>query len=147
MLFIFIVVIQYTTQISLSQQNNNLTVIIIIDYSGNNSSECCTGNCTCSNLSLALQHINSNTEIRINSTIPLYTLVELDKIISNVNIAGINHPTIQCDNQSGLHGKNIHSMIIQDIIWEKCEVKISFSKHAQIINCFFEHSMSEFALK
>ena len=145
--FILIAVIQYTTQVLLSQQNNDNPVIIIVDHTGNN--ECCYGNCTtqaCSNLSLALQLIKSNTEIHINSSIPLYTLVELDRIVSEVNITGINLPTIQCNNQSGLHGKNINSIVIQDIKWEKCEVKISFSSNTQIINCLFQHSVGEFAL-
>ena len=146
-IFVFIVVTQYTTQILLSQQSNNITVITI-DRTGNSSSECCTGreNCACSNLSFALQHINSNTEIQVNSNISLYTTAELDKVIYNVHITGINHPTIQCSNQSGIHGKFICSMVIQDIKWEKCGLILTSSKSTEIVNCHFQHSEGEFAL-
>ena len=50
--------------------------IIIINRAGVSSIECCVyGKCRCSNLSLALEHIQSNTDIRIMSTISLQDVV------------------------------------------------------------------------
>ena len=54
--------------------------IIAIDDAGVSSIECCVyGKCHCSNLSLALEHIQSNTDIRIISTVSLQGAPELER--------------------------------------------------------------------
>ena len=55
--------------VSCSHDNDR---IIAVDKAGVSSIECCVyGKCHCSNLSLALEHIQSNTDIRIISTTSL----------------------------------------------------------------------------
>ena len=55
--------------------------IIAINDAGISSIECCVyGKCHCSNLSLALEHIQSNTDIRIMSTISLLDTPQLGGI-------------------------------------------------------------------
>ena len=66
--------------------------IVTIDKAGGSSMECCIyGKCHCSNLSLALKHIQSNTDIRIMSNISLQGAVndsnvtmEMFKNLTNV---------------------------------------------------------------
>ena len=55
--------------------------IITIDEAGVSSIECCVyGKCYCSNLSLALEHIQNNTDIRIMSNISLHGAPQLEGI-------------------------------------------------------------------
>ena len=58
--------------------------IITIDKAGVSSIECCVyGKCHCSNLSLALEHIQSNTDIRIMSTTSLLGTPQLEGVNDN----------------------------------------------------------------
>ena len=60
--------------------------VITIDETGVSAIECCVdGKCYCSNLSLALEHIQSNTGIRIMSSISLHDVPQLE---------GINHSNV-----------------------------------------------------
>ena len=131
-------------------QDNN---IIIIDQEGSATLDCCTtvgsNICNCSDLSLALKNMEDNTVIQINSNISLLTVVQFDKaIISNVSITGSDHvnPIIECNNTGGFHGENGNNIIIKDIIWDKCELKVKEFTNAKIINCQFQHTIREFAL-
>ncbi|XP_065901387.1 uncharacterized protein [Dysidea avara] len=120
--------------------------VITIDQSGSNILECCVdGNCSCSNLSLALTHIQDNTEIRITSDIPLHHDVEFGNI-SSVIIIGYNNPTIMCDHQVGLVGNYIKQITIQNITWDKCNGIIMYGfTDTYITDCGFQCS-TNFAL-
>ena len=54
-------------------------------------------------------HLNlqDDTEIRIQSDITLHNIVVF-RNVSNVKLAGDNNPTVRCDHQGGLVGKNIN---------------------------------------
>ena len=95
-------------------------MIIIIDQDGTSDLQCCMyGKCLCSNISLALEHLQDNTEIRIQSDISLHNIVVFGNI-SNVKLAGDSNPTVRCDHQGGLVGKNINYIVIQGITWDSC---------------------------
>ena len=94
--------------------------VIIIDQDGTSDLECCVyGNCLCSNISLALERLQDDTEIRIQSDISLHNIVVF-RNVSNVKLAGDNNPTVRCDHQGGLVGKNINYIVIQGITWDSC---------------------------
>ena len=126
---------QCLTSKFISQENDR---VIIIDQDGTSDLECCMyGNCHCSNLSLALEHIQDSTEIRIQSGIALYDAVVFGNV-SNVKITGDSNPTVRCDHQGGLVGKNINYIVIQGITWDSCNgiTMLSFT-HIHIIECNF----------
>ena len=95
--------------------------VIIIDQDGASDLECCMyGNCHCSNLSLSLEHIQDNTEIRIQSVVSLHNVVVFENV-SNGKITGNSNVTVRCaDHQGGLVGKNINYIVIQGITWDSC---------------------------
>ena len=100
-----------------SQEGNRA---IIIDQDGTSGLECCMyRKCHCSNLSLALEHIQDDTEIRIQSGISLHNTVVFGNV-SNVTITGDSNPTVRCDHRGGLVGKNINYIVIQGITWDSC---------------------------
>ena len=104
----------------LSQELEDDGRVIIIDQDGTSDLECCMyGNCLCSNLSLALEHSQDDTEIRMQSDILLHNIVVFGNV-SNVKLAGDNNPTVRCDHQGGLVGKNINYIVIQGITWNSC---------------------------
>jgi len=148
-IFIFILFIQCSVQVSIIQLKMYSPTVIIIDHAGHSTSECCTGldkKCNCSDLSLALQHMQSNTEIQIKSDISLYSVIKFNKTISNVNITGFNNAIIHCDGKGGLLGKNVYNFVIQGITLAKCKgITIINFTNIKIINCVFKHSV-EFAL-
>ena len=112
--------------------------MIIIDQDGTSDLECCMyRNCHCSNLSLAFEHIQDNTEIRIQSGIPLHDAVVFGNVF-NVKITGDSNPTVRCDHQGGLVGKNINYIVIQGITWDSCNgiTMLNFIV-AHIIECNF----------
>ena len=86
--------------------------IVTIDKAGVSSIECCVyGKCYCSNLSLALEHIQSNTDIRIMSNISLQGAPQLE---------GINHSNVTMEIFKNLTDVNdifpfvwLHEFIIQ----------------------------------
>ena len=111
---------------------------IIFDKDGTSDSECCLyGKCHCSNFSLALEHIQDDTRIRIQSNISLHNTVVFGNV-SNVTITGDSNPTVRCDHRGGLVGKNINYIVIQGIIWDSCNgiTMLSFID-AHIIKCNF----------
>jgi len=137
------VVIIFTWIITLthcSLQKNNK--VIIIDHIGLGSTECCIyGKCHCSNFSLALEYVQDNTKIRITSNVPLHNIISFGNI-SNVNITGDSNPTVRCDHQGGLVGKNIDYIVIQGIIWDSCDgIEIDGFYYAYIVSCIFQYSL------
>ena len=109
--------------------------VIIIDQDGTSDLECCMyGNCYCSNLSLALEHIQDNTEIRIQSAVSLHNVVVFENV-SNIKITSDSNATgtVRCDNQGGLVGKNINYIAIQGITWDSCS-GISFKDVVHTVN-------------
>ena len=86
--------------------------IITIDTTGVSSIECCVyGKCYCPNLSLALEHIQSDTDIRIMSNISLHGAPQLE---------GINHSNITMEIFKNLTDVNdifpfvwLHEFILQ----------------------------------
>ena len=131
----------YPTRVLTTQENER---IIIIDQEGSSSLECCTGyqGCYCSNLSLALENIKNDTEIKLMSDISLEYVTQFGDI-SNVTITGQDH-TVQCNHQGGLVGKDIINIVMQGVIWDKCDglTLYNFSS-AYIINSLFQHSSKE----
>ena len=94
--------------------------VIIIDQDGTNDLECCMyGKCLCSNIYHALEHLQDDTEIRIQSDISLHDIVVFGNV-SNVKLAGDSNPTVRCDHQGGLVDKNINYIVIQGITWDSC---------------------------
>ena len=121
--------------------------MIIIDQDGRNDLECCMyGNCYCSNLSLAIEHIQDNTEIRIQSAVSLHNAVVFENV-SNIKIRGNSNATVRCDHQGGLVGKNINYIAIQGITWDSCNgiTMLNFT-HIYIMECKFLNFVN-FALK
>jgi len=121
--------------------NNKRT--IIINQFGRDSDKCCVQGreCHCSNLTLALEHIQDNTEIRITSYISLKNTVLFGNV-SNISITGDNKATVICDHQgAGLMGKNIGYIIIQGITWDSCHTELHNSSGVCITNCNFEYSI------
>ena len=120
--------------------------VIIIDQDGTSDLECCIhGKCLCSNISLALEHLQDDSEIRIQSDISLHNIVVFGNV-SNVKLAGDNNPTVRCDHQGGLVGKNINYIVIQGITWDSCNgiTMLSFTD-VHIVKCAFLNSI-HFAL-
>ena len=120
---------------------------IIIDQDGTSDLECCMyGECHCSNLSLAFEHVQDNTEITIPSGISLHHTVLFGNV-TNVKITGDSNPIVRCDHQGGLVGKNIEYIVIQGITWDSCNgiTMLSFTD-IHIIKCNFLDPI-HFALK
>ena len=120
--------------------------VITIDQNGSDTPQCCVGGkCPCSNLSQALTQIQDNTEIIITSDISLHDAVEFGNV-SSIMITGHNNPTIMCDHQGGIVGKDIKQITIQNITWDKCNgiIMCGFTD-TYITNCTFQHS-NNFAL-
>ena len=118
-----------------SQEDNGA---IIIDQDGTSDLKCCMyRNCHCSNLSLALEHIQDDTEIRIQSDISLHNTVVLGNV-TNVTITGDSNPTVRCDHRGGLVGKNINYIVIQGITWDSCNgITMLSLTDVHIIECNF----------
>jgi len=116
--------------------------VIIIDEFGFSSLECCTINqrCRCSNLSLALENVKNDTEIKLMSHISLKSITVFGNI-SNITITGNDH-TVQCKLQyvpEVLLGENIGNIVIQGVKWEKCNgIRFLNYTNASITNCIFE---------
>ena len=127
---------QCLTSKFISQEDDR---VIIIDQDGTSDLECCMyGNCHCSNLSLALEHIQDNTEIRIQSVVSLQNVVVFENV-SNVKITGNSNVTVRCaDHQGGLVGKIINYIVIQGITWDTCNgiTMLTFT-HIYIMECKF----------
>ena len=120
--------------------------VIIIDQDGISDLECCIhGKCLCSNISLALEHLQDDSEIRIQSDISLHNIVVFGNV-SNVKLAGDSNPTVRCDHQGGLVGKDINYIVIQGITWDSCNgiTMLSFTD-VHIVKCAFLNSI-HFAL-
>ena len=66
--------------------------------------------------------------------------------VSNVKLAGESNPTVRCDDQGGLVGKNINYIAIQGITWDSCNgiTMLSFTD-VHIVECAFLNSI-HFAL-
>ena len=126
---------QCLTSKFIGQKNHR---VIIIDQDGRSDLECCMyGNCYCSNLSLALEHIQDNTEIRIQSAVSLHNAVVFENV-SNIKITGSSNAIVRCDHQGSLVGKNINYIAIQGITWDTCNgiTMLSFT-HIYIMECKF----------
>ena len=58
--------------------------VIIIDQDGTSDLECCMyGKCHCSNLSFELEHIQEDSEIRIQSRISLHNTAIFENVSNN----------------------------------------------------------------
>ena len=127
---------QCLTSKFISPQKN--VKVIIIDQDGTSDLQCCMyGKCHCSNLSLALEHIQDNTEIRIQSDIYLHNAVVFGNV-TNVKITGDSNPTVRCGHQGGLVGENINYIVIQGITWDSCSgITILSFTDVHIIECNF----------
>ena len=116
--------------------------VIVIDQDGTSNLECCIyGKCLCSNISLALEHLQDDTEIRIQSDISLHNIVVFGNV-SNVKLVGDSNPTVRCDHQGGLVGNNINYIVIQGITWDSCNgiTMLSFTD-VHIVECAFLSSI------
>ena len=135
-----LVLTYHLTQTFVSQENET---IVIIDQRGLSSLTCCTGyqGCHCSNLSLALENIKNDTEIKLMSDISLEYVTQFGNI-SNVTLTGHNH-TVRCNYQGGLVGENIINIVVQGVTWDKCNGIVVYDfTNAYIINSVFQHSVN-----
>ena len=112
--------------------------MIIVDENGSSTLECCTGyqGCHCSNLSLALENIKNDTEIKLMSDISLEYVTQFGNI-SNVTITGHDH-TVQCNHQGGLVGENIINIVIQNVTLDECNGNLTSAK-LKVLNYVFQH--------
>ena len=119
--------------------------VIIVKETGNSSRNCCVyGECYCSNLALALEHVQSNTEIRIMSNVSLHGFPQFESPNdSNITIIGYNNPTVKCDHQGGFVGINVGCIIIQNIVWDSCdqEIEINGFINAHVTECSFQNTL------
>jgi len=137
--FIIWVFFLLSTQEALNQENK---IVIIIDQNGSNTLRCCASSqgCHCSNLSLALENIKNDTEIKLMSDISLEYVIKFGNI-SNVTITGQDH-TVQCNHQGGLVGENIIDIVIQGVTWDKCRgINFFDCTNASLMDCIFQNSM------
>ena len=134
-IFIWILTVGQCFTVTIVEQDDT---VIIIDQHGTSNSECCKhGNCSCSNLSLALEHLQDNTEIRLQSDISLHDIVVFGNV-SYVKLAGDSNPTVRCDHQGGLVGKSINYIVIQGITWDTCYGINALSfQQVYIVKCNF----------
>ena len=103
-----------------SQEQEDDNKVITIDQDGTSDLQCCMyGKCLCSNISHSLEHLQDDTEIRIQSDISLHNIAVFGNV-SNVKLAGDSNPTVRCDHQGGLVGKSIEYIVIQGITWDSC---------------------------
>jgi len=146
MIFVIIWMIVLThcsTQAFVSFENER---IVIIDQRGFSTIKCCASDqgCHCSNLSLALENVKNDTEIKLMSDISLEYVTHFGNI-SNVTITGHDH-TVLCNHQGGLVGNNIINIIIQGVIWDKCSGIVFHDFTCACINSsVFQHSTNNLA--
>ena len=125
--------------------NHSNKMVTTIDETGNSTLQCCAyGKCYCSNLSLALEHIQSNTEIRITSDILLHGVPQFECTNdADVTIIGYNNPVVKCNHQGGLVGRNVgHNIIvIRGVMWDGCDqgIEIDGFVSVHIIQCDFRN--------
>ena len=129
--------------------NHSNKMVTTIDEIGNNTLQCCAyGKCYCSNLSLALEHIQSNTEIRITSDISLHGVPEFTNDV-DITITGYNNPVVKCNHQGGLVGRNVGHIVIHGFMWDGCDqgIEIDGFVSVHIIQCDFRNIVpTNFAL-
>ena len=117
------------------------TVVITIHDTGNNTLQCCAyGKCYCSNLSLVLEHIVNNTEIKIMSSISLHGVPQFECTNdAKVTIIGYNNPVVKCNHQGGLVGRNVGHIVIHGVTWNGCDqgIEIDGFLNVNIIQCNF----------
>ncbi|XP_065910453.1 uncharacterized protein [Dysidea avara] len=132
-----ITLFQYSTQTPPIQKSYER--VITVDKIGSGKLECCVdGKCACSNLSLAIEQVQDNTEIRVISDIKLHHNVNCGNV-SNITIMGYNNPTIMCDYQGGLVGDHFDNIIIQNVIWDKCiTIYMKCLRNTFITDCTFQ---------
>ena len=120
--------------------------VLIVNNIGISSVQCCAyGKCYCSNLSLALEHIQSNTEIRIMSDISLHGVPQFECTNdAKVTIIGYNNPVVKCSHQGGLVGRNFGHIVIHAVTWDGCDqgIEIDGFVNVHIIQCDFLHILS-----
>ena len=120
--------------------------VLIVNNIGISSVQCCAyGKCYCSNLSLALEHIQSNTEIRITSSISLHGVPQFKCTNdAKVTIIGYNNPVVKCDHQGGLVGRNVGYIVIHGVTWGCCDhgIEIDSFVNVHVIECNFQHILS-----
>ena len=129
-----------------SCNHSDKTAVITIRDTGNNTLQCCAyGKCYCSNLSLALEHIQNNTEIRIMSSISLHGVPQFECTNdAKVAIIGYNNPVVKCNHQGGLVGRNVGHIVIHGITWDDCDqgIEIDGYVNVYITGCSFQHTLS-----
>ena len=121
--------------------------VITIDKFGIGSVECCAyGHCHCSKLALALEHIQSNTEIRIMSSISLLGVPQFECTnATNITILGYNNPTVKCDNHNGgFVARHVGHIVINGVTWDGCDegIEIDGFINIHISECNFRYILS-----
>ena len=146
MKWIIILVFSYILAQGISDQEN-IKRMILIDLNGSNTLSCCASfqGCPCSNLSLALENVKNDTEIKLISDISLEHVTRFESI-SNVTITGQDH-TVQCNYQGGLVGENIGYIAIQGVTWDHCRgVILQSFDNICLSDCTFQHSVASYAI-
>ena len=101
-------------------------VTITINNEGNNSNNCCRrGDCPCSNLTDALEHLDSNTIVNITSQqVTLDGHAVMDSrfpllFLRNVRVLG-NGATVMCNYKGSVGCLQCKNIIFEGITWDRC---------------------------
>ena len=120
----------------------------VIDISDEGSTECCiSGNCTCSSLETALQHVSNNTLINITSPKAALSIQINITNVSMIAIKGSNDTSIDCNNTGGILFSNCEGIDIIGITWYHCgnkklqgAISLDHSHNVSVTNCKFQSS-------
>ena len=103
-----------------------IVTTITINNEGNNSTDCCrSGACPCSNLTDALEHLESNTVVNITSqqvTLDGHAVMSSNNplfFLINVKVHG-NGATVKCNYKGSVGCANCKSIIFEGITWDRC---------------------------
>ena len=126
--------------------------VIEVSSEGNDSTDCCIdGKCLCGSLSTVLHHTESNSVIKITSSLMvLQDLTHMGKgYLNNITIIG-NKVTVACNNSGILSCSYCSNIFIEGIIWDRCgnpshldfinAIGFKYTTNISITNCTFQHS-------
>ena len=124
-----------------------------INSSGEDLTYCVDGNCSCSSLDHALDHLTSVVVINITTNATLSSLIEVSNL-KNILIMGHNNPIVRCKSIGGIHCITCHNCSIQGITWDGCGtanadnhtepvLKLSNSSNVTIHGCTFQNSIGQ----
>ena len=122
----------------------------VININNKGNTDCCistSGNCSCSSLETALQHVISNTLINITSPMVGLSIQISITHVSMITIKGSNNTIIDCNNTGGVLFSNCEGINIIGITWYHCgskklqgAISLDHSQNVSVENCKFYSS-------